>query len=123
MGINNVSHATTRRGFLRVGGAGAIGALAGCLKGFGGSEGGGGLKIGFYGPFSGPASNIGQQKKMAANLARELINENDGVHGEDITLVFGDSESEPSAGRNEVNRLIQEENVDAVGGDFTVTLR
>ncbi len=118
MGINNVSHATTRRGLLRASGVGAIGALAGCLKGFGGGEGGGGLKIGFYGPFSGPASNIGQQKKMAANLSREMINEENGVHGEDITLVFGDSESEPSAGRNEVNRLIQEENVDAVGGGF-----
>jgi len=47
-----------------------------------------------------------------------MINEDGGVHGQDIELVFGDSESQPSAGRNEVNRLIQQENVDAIGGGF-----
>lgn len=120
MSMSNTSRANTRRGFLRVCGAGAVGALAGCLKGFGGggSKGEGGLKIGFYGPFSGPASNIGQQKKMAANLAREMINKDGGVGGQDITLAFGDSESQPSGGRNEVSRLIQEEQVDAMGGGF-----
>jgi len=47
-----------------------------------------------------------------------MINEDGGVHGQDIELVFGDSESQPSAGRNEVNRLINKENVDAIGGGF-----
>jgi len=56
-------------------------------------------------------------------MSRDMINEDGGVHGQDIELVFGDSESQPSAGRNEVNRLIQQENVDAIGGDSTVTSR
>ncbi|QLG28664.1 ABC transporter substrate-binding protein [Halorarum halophilum] len=113
MGIPSPS----RRGFIRATGAGVgLASMAGCLGGGGGAS--GGLTIGFYGPFSGPTSNIGQQKRMAAELSRDLINEDGGVHGEDIELVFGDSESEPSAGRNEVNRLISQENVDVVGGGF-----
>lgn len=60
---------------------------------------------------------------MAAELTRDMINENGGVHGEDIELVFGDSESQPSAGRNEVNRLIQQEYIDAVSiGPFGANL-
>jgi len=112
----------SRRDFLRTTGAGiAVASVAGCLGG--GGDGGSGLTIGFYGPFSGPASNIGEQKQIAAEMSRDMINEDGGVHGQDIELVFGDSESQPSAGRNEVNRLIQQENVDAIGGDSTVTSR
>jgi len=54
----------------------------------------------------------------------DMINEDGGVHGQDIELVFGDS-GVAAFGRdaNEVNRLIQQENVDAIGGDSTVTSR
>lgn len=107
-----------RRKFLRTAGATVTaGSLAGCTGIFGGGE-EGNLKIGFYGPFSGPTSNIGEQKRSAAELARDLINENGGVHGEDVELVFGDSESEPAAGRNAVSRLIEQESVDVIGGGF-----
>ncbi|MFC6993528.1 ABC transporter substrate-binding protein [Haladaptatus sp. GCM10025707] len=117
---DNNNRGRNRRAFLRATGAGiAAASLAGCVRGLGGGDGGsGGLKIGFYGPFSGPASNIGEQKQNAAKLAADLINEDGGVHGEDIELAFGDSESKPASGRNEVNRLIQEEGVDIVGGGF-----
>jgi ABC-type branched-subunit amino acid transport system substrate-binding protein len=118
MANDNTSNSTTRRRFIRATGGGlAVGSLAGCLK-LGGGGNAGGLTIGFYGPFSGPAANIGQQKKMAAELSRDLINEAGGVHGEDIELIFGDSESQPASGRNEVNRLIQEEGADVIGGGF-----
>ncbi|QLG63413.1 ABC transporter substrate-binding protein [Halorarum salinum] len=111
--------ATSRRRFVRAAGASvSLGALAGCIDLGGGGGGNGGLSIGIVQPLSGPASNIGEQKRMAAELSRDLINDGGGVHGEDVELVFGDSESEPSAGRNEVNRLISQENVDAVGGGF-----
>jgi len=108
----------SRRNFLRTTGAGvALASVAGCLGG-GDGDGESGLTIGFYGPFSGPASNIGEQKQIAAEMSRDMINDAGGVHGQDVELVFGDSESQPSAGRNEVNRLIQQENVDAIGGGF-----
>lgn len=107
-----------RRGFLKMTGATAtVGSLAGCIQGLG-SGGDEALTIGFYGPFSGPASNIGDQKKKAAQLSRDMINENGGVHGKDVELLFGDSESEPASGRNEVNRLINDEGVDVIGGGF-----
>jgi len=82
----------------------------------GGGDGGSGLTIGFYGPFSGPASNIGEQKQIAAEMSRDMINEDGGVHGQDIELVFGDSESQPSAGRNEVNRLINKRMLTRLAG-------
>jgi len=56
-------------------------------------------------------------------MSRDMINEDGGVHGQDIELVFGDSRVAAFGGRNEVNRLIQQENVDAIGGDSTVTSR
>ncbi|WP_280537506.1 ABC transporter substrate-binding protein [Halopenitus sp. POP-27] len=127
----------SRRDFLRTTGAGiAIASVAGCLgngdgNGNGGGNGGNGgngggngdgsgdgLTIGFYNPLSGPNSNIGEQKQIGAEMSRDIINEAGGVHGQDIELVFGDSESQPSAGRNEVNRLIQQEGVDVIGGGF-----
>lgn len=118
---NNEDHGSSRRWFLKSSGATiAAGSLAGCTEQiFGGSGGGGGgLIIGFYGPFSGPASNIGEQKQSAARVTSELINENGGVHGEDIELAFGDSESAPAAGRNAVSQLISQESVDIIGGGF-----
>lgn len=114
---DNKASISSRRNFLRATGAGfAMASVAGCMGG--GGDSGGGLTIGFYGPFSGPASNIGEQKQIAAEMSRDLINDDGGVHGQDIELLFGDSESQPSAGRNEVNRLIQQENVDVMGGGF-----
>lgn len=130
-----------RRKFLASAGAGGAFALAGCASdptdggsggggnggttetttSSGGSGGGGNpdpLKIGLYGPFSGPAANIGQQKQMAYKLATKMINDAGGVHGQPIEIVFGDSESKPASGRAAVSRLIQNENIDILGGGF-----
>jgi len=49
-------------------------------------------------------------------MSRDMINEDGGVHGQDIELVFGDSESQPSAGRNEVNRLINKRMLTRLAG-------
>jgi len=76
----------SRRDFLRTTGARNCSRLCGGLSGRGG-DGGSGLTIGFYGPFSGPASNIGEQKQIAAEMSRDMINEDGGVHGQDIELV------------------------------------
>lgn len=119
MAHNDEGRSSSRRQFVQAAGATiAVGSLAGCTGQIFGGDGGGNLKIGFYGPFSGPASNIGEQKQTAAELTRDLLNDEGGVHGEDIELVFGDSESEPAAGRNAVSRLIEQESVDIVGGGF-----
>ena len=128
-----------RRQFLTAAGASGALALAGCASdptgggsggngggetttnggtGGGGSGGSGPLKIGLYGPFSGPAADIGQQKRMAYELAKQMVNEQGGVHGKPIQVVYGDSESKPASGRSAVSRLIQSENIDVLGGGF-----
>jgi ABC-type branched-subunit amino acid transport system substrate-binding protein len=136
-----------RRKFLTAAGAAGALALAGCSSdptggdgggggGGGGGDGGGGetttsggtagsgggsadaLKIGLYGPFSGPAADIGQQKQMAYKLAQKMVNEQGGVHGQPIEVAYGDSESKPASGRSAVSRLIQSENIDILGGGF-----
>ena len=132
-----------RRRFLTAAGASGALALAGCASdptggnsggdggggtttgggGSGTSSGGGGggskpLKIGLYGPFSGPAADIGQQKRMAYELAKQMVNDQGGVHGQPIQVAYGDSESKPASGRSAVSRLIQSENIDVLGGGF-----
>ena len=124
-----------RRRFLTAAGAAGAIALAGCASDptggnggdktttSGGTAGGGGgnsqpLKIGLYGPFSGPAADIGQQKRMAYKLAKNMINQQGGVHGKPIQVAYGDSESKPASGRSAVSRLIQSENIDVLGGGF-----
>lgn len=128
-----------RRRFLSSAGAAGALAFAGCASdptggddgsnggdgttttASGGSNDGGGqdpLKIGLYGPFSGPNANIGQQKQQAYELAVQMINDDGGVDGQPVEFVYGDSESKPAAGRSAVSRLIQNENIDILGGGF-----
>lgn len=133
-----------RRTFLKaVGGTGVAMTLAGCTGGGDGGGNGGGaadedttaaettssdsggsggngdtLTVGMYGPFSGPASNIGQAMKKGAKLAAKEINANGGVDGATLELKFGDSESDPAKGRSAVEYMIDEQNVDVIGGGF-----
>lgn len=129
-----------RRTFLKVvGGATGVSALAGCLGGDGSDEGnqpteepteepteapdGGGnqeetLRVGIYGPLSGPAADIGEAMRQGAELAAERINADGGVAGATIELFFGDSESDPAQGRSAVEFLIDRENVDLIAGGF-----
>ena len=112
---SGTSNRISRRAFVASGVAASAVGLAGCL----GEDGGeGGLTIGFYGPMTGPADDIGEHKQDAVNLAVDIINDDGGVGGEEIEVVFGDSESEPSSGVNAVERLIQNDNADVIGGGF-----
>jgi ABC-type branched-subunit amino acid transport system substrate-binding protein len=136
-----------RRTFLKTVGAGGIAGLAGCAdqSGSGGGEtttesgtdsssgdestttpagtttGGGGadvIRIGAYGPFTGPASNIGEAMQQGLELAQQMLNENGGMAGHEVELYFGDSESEPATGRSAVEYLINQNDVDIVAGGF-----
>lgn len=133
-------YSSQRRRFLKtIGGAATVSMVAGCLGdnegadgttttsdsggeetttsgGNGGGSSDGALKIGVYGPFSGPASNIGDALKKGAQLAAKEINANG--PGPQMELYFGDSESEPAKGRSAVEFLIDEEGVDMIAGGF-----
>lgn len=112
---------SSRRRYLKsVGAASAITGFAGCLDiGLGGGDGGGdGLTIGLYGPLSGPAADIGEAMENGAELAADEINEDGGILDNEISLTWADSESDPAEGRNAVERLIDQENIDILAGGF-----
>ncbi|UTF55654.1 ABC transporter substrate-binding protein [Natronosalvus rutilus] len=126
---------TNRRKILKAVGVTGIAGLAGCIgNGNDDSDGNGGdgdnntngtnggdsdtIKIGAYGPLTGPASNIGQAMKLGFDLAQKQINADGGMAGYDVEVVYGDSESEPSTGKSAVEYLINQENVDMIAGGF-----
>jgi ABC-type branched-subunit amino acid transport system substrate-binding protein len=117
----------TRRTFLKALGVGTTGTLAG----YTGSnnrdqetttetEGGdaGTLRVGVYGPLTGAVSNIGEAKRNGWDLTAQLVNKNGGVGGAEIELFYADSESDPASGRSAVNRLVEQEDIDILGGGY-----
>lgn len=126
---------TDRRNLLKLVGASSLTGLAGCSGESGssdsaeesGSNSGDGdtternydtLRVGVYGPLTGPTANIGESKRTGWEVVANYINENGGIEGADIELFFADSESEPGQGRSAVNRLIQEQDIDILGGGY-----
>lgn len=102
-----------RRTFLKaVGGAAALSTITGRL----GSVQDEAVKIGVYGPLTGPVSNIGADMRKGATLAADQINENG--PGPRMQLFFGDSESEPARGRSAVESLLDRQQVDIIAGGF-----
>lgn len=115
---------------MRVVGATGVAGLAGCASGDDGGEtttgtttgepGGDAdaIRIGAYAPLTGPASNIGEAMENGLTLAQKQINENGGMAGYDVEIELGDSESQPAQGKSAVENLINQRNVDMIGGGF-----
>jgi len=74
------------------------------------------LKIGILVPFTGALSDFGEPFANAAKLAVKEINEAGGVLGQDVTLITGDSATEPVKAQEEARRLIDIEGVSALVG-------
>ena len=128
--------ASDRRTVLKRLGAGVgVASLAGCIggdsgggdgggddggdgSGDGGGSGGGTVDVGVYGPFSGPSAAVGQGMERGAEIAAEMINEDGGIAGNDVELHFADTESEPATGRNAVDSIIQNQDIDVLAGGF-----
>ncbi len=69
------------------------------------------IKIGQVEPVTGPLAVIGQTMRNAGILAVEQINQAGGIKslgGAKLQLLLGDSESKPTVGRSEADRLIKE---------------
>ena len=108
-----------RRRFLRTIGAGAAAtSLAGCVGSLGGGGGGGGgdgpIRIGGFYLLSGIAEALGASSRASAELAVKQVNENGGINGRDVEIVFRDHGDNPS---NTITSLVQEEQVDAMIGE------
>lgn len=77
------------------------------------------IKIGWVGPLSPPGGYTGgQEMKWAAELAATEINKAGGVLGRQIKLVFEDTRGTPDEGTAAMERLINNEHVVAVFGEF-----
>ncbi len=117
MAENNTAHENTcesRRNVLKATAVGTMGALAGCLGDDGADE--DVLRVGVFGPLTGPNANIGEAKQMGWEVIANDINENGGIDGAEIELVTADSESEPTTGRSDVNRIMGD--IDILGGGY-----
>jgi len=109
-----MSQGISRRVALKGLGVAGATALAGCSGVFGGAGGGGPVKIGTVLPLSGPLALVGQEDRRGAELALEHVGEE--VLGNDLEIIFRDSETNPSTALQITRELVQQEEVDALAG-------
>ena len=77
------------------------------------------LKVGWVGPLSPPGGYAeGALMKQAAELAAEQLNAKGGVLGRPVQVVFADTRGKPEEGTAAAERLISQEKVVAITGEF-----
>lgn len=77
------------------------------------------IRIGGVGPLSSPGSVVGGiAMQFAMNLAVQDINAEGGVMGKPLELIFADTEGLPERGAAVAERLITENNVVAITGEY-----
>ena len=81
----------------------------------GGSNSSGPIKIGFIGPLSGDAANIGQNAKAAVEIAATEINSAGGINGRQVQVVYEDGRC-GGAAANAANKLISVDKVSVILG-------
>jgi len=74
------------------------------------------IKIGCLFALSGPARHIGVPSKYVATMAKEYFEEQGGIRGAQIELIFADTKGENSVTVTEFERLVYREKVDAIIG-------
>jgi branched-chain amino acid transport system substrate-binding protein len=74
-------------------------------------------KIGSLQPLSGPAAPGGKTALVGLQMAIDRINKSGGINGRPVEAVVQDDESKPDVGRRKVEKMLDEDKVDAhVGG-------
>jgi branched-chain amino acid transport system substrate-binding protein len=76
------------------------------------------IKIGILGPFSGSLAFNGGEMKKGMMLALDDINAGGGLFGQQIDLIFGDTECKPDKGLAVAKKLVTQDDVLAVGGGY-----
>jgi branched-chain amino acid transport system substrate-binding protein len=76
------------------------------------------IRIGFYGPLSGPMSLSGIASQQGADLAIKQINEKGGILGKNLVLVPYDDKSSPEQAVKVVTRMIDSDKVHAIIGSL-----
>ncbi len=72
------------------------------------------IKIGAYGPITGPAAYIGLAGRDGMNLAIKEINAAGGINGRKITVVFEDDAHSPTRALAAVKKLVEQDQVFAI---------
>lgn len=78
----------------------------------------GSLKIGLLAPLSGPTGVLGSGAARSAGMAAAEINGGEGVMGQEIEVVNADTQNSPGTAQSEAERLVNDEDVDALMGTF-----
>lgn len=77
------------------------------------------ILIGGFGPLSAPGSyQGGTEMRQAAELAVDEVNDAGGVLGKEVELIFGDTEGLPERGTAVTERLITQNNVVGLVGEY-----
>jgi len=74
------------------------------------------IKIGAFFALSGPAAAIGTPTKLVAEMGVEKINQEGGINGRPLELVFGDTESDPAKAATIAKKFIHSDKVAAIIG-------
>src|SRR3982074_2237301 len=78
----------------------------------------GAVKVGVLLPLTGNTAWAGKTNRLAGAIAREEVNAQDLAGGYKIELVFGDSQCEPRAAHDQAQRLISQERVQLLIGEW-----
>lgn len=76
------------------------------------------IKIGFFGPLTGPTATAGQALRNGAVIAVEEVNEKGGLLGLPLSLVEYDDRSSPEQAVKAVNKMVQLDGVVAAVGSL-----
>jgi branched-chain amino acid transport system substrate-binding protein len=108
----------SRRRLLRwsaAGGAAAMLAPAPWRAAFGDAK---PYKIGSLQPLTGLAASGGKTALVGIQMAVDRINKMGGINGRPVDLIVADDQSKPDVGRRAVEKLVEEDNIDAHVGGF-----
>ncbi len=104
-----------RRALLQTAGAAATAPLLGKVARAAGEP----IALGWVGPLSPPGGYAeGTNMKNAAEIAASEINEQGGILGRPVKIIYADTRGMPAEGRTAAERLIQQDKVVAVFGEF-----
>lgn len=80
------------------------------------------IKIGFFGPLTGPYAGLGVEAKKGAQLAVKLSNATGGINGRKLELAIYDDQGNRTEAVAVSRKMIEEDNVAAiVGGSLSLT--
>lgn len=74
------------------------------------------IKIGFIGPLTGDVATIGENMKVAVEIARDEINQEGGINGRRIEIIFEDGRCDAKTAANAGNKLINIDKVSMIIG-------